>query len=266
MNGPGRRGRYAAGWWDGRCVLLSPSCVSRSRACSGRALRLGVARSGGDEAKWSSTRLAAQSELLDEHAVALHVLLAEVAELPTSPADELEQPATRVVVVRVLTEMVRESPDALGQERDLDLGGAGVSLVGLVFVDDLLPTFRGDERGDASWSCSCCLLPPTHSAPGSSLDRAVVAAPWFGGPARARAVRPRDHASTGCDGGQPWMSRRSQPTPSSGGACGQASGRARCAARRRGGPARRVGRVSRRAPGSRGAAATRPRRARPCRR
>ena len=45
---------------------------------------------GRDEAKWSSPRLAAQSELLDEHAVALHVLLAEVAELPTPPADELE--------------------------------------------------------------------------------------------------------------------------------------------------------------------------------
>lgn len=181
---------------------------ARARACAPDGCRA----VGRDEAKWSSARLAAQSELLDEHAVALHVLLAEVAELPTPAADELQQPATRVVVVRVLTEMVREPPDALGQERNLDLGGAGVSLVGLVFVDDLLPTFRGDERGDASWSCSCCLLPPTHSAPGSSLDRAVAAAPWFGGPARVRAVRPRDHASTAFDGGQPSM-LRAHPVP-----------------------------------------------------
>ena len=149
--------------------------------------------------------------------------------MPTPAADELEQPATRVVVVRVLTEMVREPPDALGQERDLNLGGASVSLVGLVFVDDLLPTFRGDERGDASWSCSCCLLPPTHSAPGSSLDRAVAAAPWFGGPARARAVRPRDHASTAFDVGQPSDDDTSDRLPRANeGTCGTAkAGRAR---------------------------------------
>ena len=53
--------------------------------------------------------------------------------------------------------MVREAPDALSEQRDLHLGGASVSLMGSVVVDDLLTAFRSDDRGDASWSCS--LLP-----------------------------------------------------------------------------------------------------------
>ena len=105
--------------------------------------------------------------------------------MPAAAPDELEQPAARVVVVRVLAEMVGEPADALGQQRDLHLRRTGVSIMRLVFADDLLPAFRGDERGDASWSCSCCLLPPTHSAPGSSLDRAVAASPLLAGRAHA---------------------------------------------------------------------------------
>ena len=151
-------------------------------------------------------RLAAQSEPLDEHAVALDVLLAEVAELPAAAPDELEQPAPRVVVVRVLAEVIGEPPDALGQQRDLHLRRTGVSVMRLVVADDLLPTFRGDERGDASWSCSLLPIATYTLSAESSRDRAAAASP-SSGIRRMRA--PSGHADTLAQGSM--AANRSHP-------------------------------------------------------
>ena len=57
--------------------------------------------------------LAAQPETLDQGVVALHVLLREVAELAAPLADELQEPASRRVVVLVLTEVVGEAATGL---------------------------------------------------------------------------------------------------------------------------------------------------------
>src|SRR5215470_6678198 len=76
-----------------------------------------------------STELAAQAELLDQGAVALDVLPLQVVQETAAPADQLEQPATRVVVVLVRPEVLGQLVDALRKHRDLDLRRAGVGLV-----------------------------------------------------------------------------------------------------------------------------------------
>src|SRR5688500_20252753 len=62
---------------------------------------------------------AAQAELADQRAIPLQVLLLEVVEEPSAPADQHEQAAAGVVVVLGLAEMGREVVDATGEERDL---------------------------------------------------------------------------------------------------------------------------------------------------
>ena len=63
---------------------------------------------------------------LDERAVALEVVALQVVEQPAALADEHQQAAARVVVLAVLAQVLGELVDARGQQRDLDLGGAGV--------------------------------------------------------------------------------------------------------------------------------------------
>src|SRR5215475_11068661 len=64
--------------------------------------------------------LAAEAELLDEGAIALEIFPLQVVQEPAAATDELEQPATRVVIVLMRPEMLRELVDALRQHRDLD--------------------------------------------------------------------------------------------------------------------------------------------------
>src|SRR5690349_13944976 len=82
--------------------------------------------------------LAAQAELLDESAIALEIRLLQVPEEPATPADELEQPAARVVVLRMGAEVLGQVVDALRQHRHLHLGRAGVLPVPAVLRDQLL--------------------------------------------------------------------------------------------------------------------------------
>src|SRR5690349_22788586 len=90
-------------------------------------------------------RLAAESEPSDDGSVARVVLLQQVREKATALADELEEAATRMIVLREAAEMVRQGLDALGQERDLDLRRAGIAVGDGVLRDDLLLPF-GRER------------------------------------------------------------------------------------------------------------------------
>src|SRR6185295_5751474 len=82
--------------------------------------------------------LAAKSEPSDDGAVACVVLLQQVREKATALADELEEAASRMVVLREAAEMLREGLDALRQERDLDLRRAGIAVSHGVLGDGLL--------------------------------------------------------------------------------------------------------------------------------
>ena len=64
-----------------------------------------------------------------------------------APADEEEQATTAVVVVLVLTGVLGEVLDALGEQRDLHLGGAGVALGRGVLGDDLLLDVGAQRHG-----------------------------------------------------------------------------------------------------------------------
>src|SRR5262249_15979708 len=50
-------------------------------------------------------------------------------------ADEHQEPALRVKVLLVDLHVLRQMADALGEERDLHLGGAGVSVGSTMFAD-----------------------------------------------------------------------------------------------------------------------------------
>ena len=84
-------------------------------------------RSGHPEGSRSATS-ATQAEALDDRAVALDVGLLQVVQQATTLADEQQQATTAVVVVLVLLEVLGQVRDAVAQQRDLDLGGAGVAL------------------------------------------------------------------------------------------------------------------------------------------
>src|SRR5664279_2813085 len=100
-------------------------------------------------ASWN--RLAAEAEAADDLAVALHVVVADVVEEAAAAADELQEPAPGVVVALVHLEVLGQVDDALAQDGDLHLGGAGVRLVEAVLGDRGLLVWHVGNRPLESW-------------------------------------------------------------------------------------------------------------------
>src|SRR3954470_24916459 len=125
-------------------------------------------------------RLAAQAELLDQGAVALEILALQVVQEAAAPSDELEQAATRVVVVLVRPEVLGQLVDALGEHRDLNLGRAGIGLVLAELPDMLQLLFLGEGHlsplVDVSPRVSARREGRTRAAGAGSASR--VADPW----------------------------------------------------------------------------------------
>src|SRR5665647_280297 len=103
-------------------------------------------------------RLSAQTEALDQFAVASDVGSLEVAQHSLATADQQQQSSTAVVVVFVLTRVLGKVQDATGEHRDLDLWGTGVALFGGVLGHDL--GLDGSVQGHAvsPW-CVRCAVP-----------------------------------------------------------------------------------------------------------
>src|SRR6266511_3604804 len=87
-----------------------------------------------------------QAELLNEGAIALEVALLQVLQEPPAAADELEQAAARVVVLRVRPQVLGQLVDASRQQRDLHFRRAGVALGVAVLADDLQLRFLGQSQ------------------------------------------------------------------------------------------------------------------------
>src|SRR5919198_99991 len=85
----------------------------------------------------------ADAQLVDERPIALGVLLLDVLEEAPPLADQHQQAPAGVVVLHVRLEVLGEPVDALGQERDLDLGRPGVALVSLELRDQALLAVDG---------------------------------------------------------------------------------------------------------------------------
>src|SRR5688572_13841946 len=81
--------------------------------------------------------LLAQSKALDHRAILVRVFALQVIEELAALADHLEQAATRMEILDVRLEVLRQAVDALGEERNLDFGGAGVVSGALVLLYDL---------------------------------------------------------------------------------------------------------------------------------
>ena len=91
--------------------------------------------------------LAADAELLDDRLVAWLVLALHVIEQLAALRDHLEQAAPRMVVLGVGLEVLGEVGDALGEDRDLDLGRPRIpGLVGVIGNDSLLALRRNRHR------------------------------------------------------------------------------------------------------------------------
>src|SRR6266446_6493390 len=92
----------------------------------------------------------ADTEPLDDRAIPIGVVVLEIFEEPATLADQHQESATRMVVLRVLLEVLGEPVDPLGQERDLHLGRAGVALVNAVLLDQGFLLVDGQRHREIS--------------------------------------------------------------------------------------------------------------------
>ena len=80
--------------------------------------------------------LLAQVQLLDDGTVACDIGLLKVTEKVTSVTNHLQHAAAAVMVLVVSLEVLGESVDAMGKNRNLNLRGTGVTLVGRVLLNN----------------------------------------------------------------------------------------------------------------------------------
>ena len=79
--------------------------------------------------------LVTEPQFLNDFAVRLDVGAPQIVQKSATLAYHLQEAAATVVILLVLTEMVREVVDALGQHCDLNLSGAGIAVVRPVFLN-----------------------------------------------------------------------------------------------------------------------------------
>src|SRR5690606_5479917 len=94
--------------------------------------------------QWSHQRCrsAAQLKRSNDLTIAIDVALSQIVEQATTLADHLQQSAPRVMVLLVRLEVTCEMFDPLGQQRNLNLGRAGVRVV---------QTMGGDDARFGAW-------------------------------------------------------------------------------------------------------------------
>ena len=63
---------------------------------------------------------APQTKPGDQRPVSVAIILVEIRKQPTTPSNELQQPATGMMVVRVFAQVLDQPIDPLGEERDLN--------------------------------------------------------------------------------------------------------------------------------------------------
>src|SRR5438034_7116542 len=98
----------------------------------------GVGRDlGRNESRDDVRKLFAQAKLFNQRAIAVGIARLQVVEQLAAPRHHPQQPASRMMVLRVILEMIGETVDARGQERDLHFGRPGVPGRALVIRDDL---------------------------------------------------------------------------------------------------------------------------------
>src|SRR5256885_1617186 len=79
----------------------------------------------------------AKAEPLDEPTIALRVARLQIVEQLPPARDHAQQAATRVVILGVGLEMIRETVDARSEQRNLHFGRTGIACDPLMIGDDL---------------------------------------------------------------------------------------------------------------------------------
>jgi hypothetical protein len=98
---------------------------------------VGAARNGRGRPASTPDELLPETQALDQLAVAVVVLAAEVLQEAAPPSDHLQQPTPRMVILRVGLEMLGQVCNAGSQQRDLDLGRSRIGVVRPVLLDDV---------------------------------------------------------------------------------------------------------------------------------
>ena len=86
-------------------------------------------------------QLFTDTESGNDRTVALNVNLLKVCQEIASVTDHLEKAAARMMILRMLLEMLCQVADSLGENSDLDLRRTGVTLVDGCLGDDLPESF-----------------------------------------------------------------------------------------------------------------------------
>src|SRR5438067_13335926 len=99
-------------------------------------------------ARFARLRSTTQSEPPDQRLVAGRVGSPEVIEQPTPLANHDQQTTPGMKVLLVAREMIGQVADPLRQDRDLHLGGPGVTGLGRVFRNERLLALGGNRHRD----------------------------------------------------------------------------------------------------------------------
>src|SRR5262245_34472608 len=96
--------------------------------------------------------LLTDAERLDHGAIAVDVLGLEIVQEATALADQHEQAATRMVILRVHLEVLGEIRNTFRKQRDVNFGRPGITGLPREFLHDCRLTFRCEGH------CSCLFL------------------------------------------------------------------------------------------------------------
>lgn len=124
MKFPESGGFFARGLLVGGFIPLARAAQIQKRKASRR--------------NWHAFReLFAKLELLSERLVAAQISALEIIKQPTALTDHDQETTARAVIFLIGLEMLSQMVDALGEQRDLHVGGAGVLSVQLVSFNRL---------------------------------------------------------------------------------------------------------------------------------
>src|SRR5688572_18611604 len=94
--------------------------------------------------------LLTDAELVDDRAVTLHVGLPEVVEKTATAADELQEAAAGMMILRVRLEVLSEVGNAVREECDLHFWRPGIGVMDAILVDEVRLLLLGRRQNPVS--------------------------------------------------------------------------------------------------------------------
>src|SRR5699024_2002969 len=154
---PARLSDHAAYLW---ICILPGSALSCRGGCSE------------NRNEWLATESAPQTEIADQCTIACAVTTLEIIQQLATLVDHFQQTAAGVVIRLVLFKVSTQLGNALGQQRHLDFGRAGIALAAVKLINDGCFFFRGQGHSILQKidSCSPGLNDPAGGRPNHPTD------------------------------------------------------------------------------------------------